>query len=261
MAHGFGAEMSFGLPAFAETFAKNKFAVLTFDYRYFGVSDGLPRQLISTKEQLKDWDSAVEFVRGLDEVDGNNICIWGSSYSGGHVLVTSAKKTYIKAFIANVPYMDSVAFMKKSTFRDTMKVTAAAYKDIFNSITRRHPHNIAIVGRHDDVAILKTPECYDGYLKIVPENTEWKNEFPARSVFNFLWYRPVKYIPEIKCRGLVVFAENDSLTDAPMVEKAFSKKPDIELQKLQCGHFNIYEGEYFKKAVAEEVRFLKDVFS
>lgn len=261
MAHGFGAEMTFGLPLYAEKFAKNGVAVLTFDYRFFGISEGEPRHMVSTESQLRDWEASIDFVRGINEVDGNRICIWGCSLSGGHVIVTAARNSYVKAFISHVPFMDSIAFMNKSGFGQIMKVNAAAMKDIFNSMLGRPQYNIAIVGRSDEFAILNTPECYDGYMSMVPENSNWINGFPARSVLKFSWYRPIKYIPELKCKGQVVFAEYDSLSDADMIEKAFADKPDIQSLKFNCGHFNLFEGEYFKKASEEEIRFLKSVFS
>jgi len=260
MAHGFGAEMTFGIPVYAEKYAKNGFAVLIFDYRYFGVSEGEPRHIVSTKAQLKDWETSIEFLRGLKEVDGDKICIWGCSYSGGHVLVTAAQNSNVKAFISHVPFLDSINFMKKNGFIKIMKINAAAAKDIFNSITGRRPYTIPVFGKSEEFAVLNTPESYEGYSSIVPENSGWKNEFPARSSLKFAWYRPIKYIPELKCRGLVVYAGLDSITDPEMVEKAFRNAPGIELLKLQCGHFNLFEGEYFKKASDEEIRFLKNVF-
>lgn len=46
MGHGFAAERSFCLPAYAEYFAGQGMAVLLSDYRSFGDSDGEPRQLV-----------------------------------------------------------------------------------------------------------------------------------------------------------------------------------------------------------------------
>jgi len=260
MAHGFGAEMTFGIPVYAEKYVRNGFAVLIFDYRYFGVSEGEPGHIISVKAQLKDWEASIEFLRGLKEVDGDKICIWGYSFSGGHVLATAAQNSNVKAFISHMPFLDSINFIKKNGFIKIMKINAAAAKDIFNSITGRRPYTIPVFGKPEDFAVLNTPESYEGYSSIVPENSGWKNEFPARSSLKFVWYRPIKYIPELKCRGLVVYAELDSITDPDMVEKAFRNMPGIELLKLQCGHFNLFEGEYFKKASDKEIRFTKNVF-
>ena len=96
MGNGIGLEMDFGLPVFAEEFAKNGYAVFLFDYRYYGKSGGEPRHLFFPGRQLKDWAAAIEFVRTFDRVDVNRICIWGYSFSGGYVLATAASKALLK---------------------------------------------------------------------------------------------------------------------------------------------------------------------
>lgn len=260
MAHGFGAEMIFGIPAYAEKFAANGFAVLTFDYRYFGRSEGKPAHLISPAKQLKDWEAAIEFARTLEDVDGERICIWGCSYSGGHAFVTAARNNNVKAFIAMVPFMDALYMLKISGVKKILKFNVSAYRDIFNSLTGRTPCHVPIIGRPDEPAVLNTPECYDGYMSTIPAGYEWKNEMPARTILEMTWYRPFKQISKIKCSGLVILAENDSLTDFELAERSFRDMKNISVLKYPCGHFNFFEGEYFKKAADEELRFLKRIF-
>ena len=55
MAHGLGGTRDAGLEPYARRFANAGLAVLLFDYRHFGASDGEPRQLISVRRQLADW--------------------------------------------------------------------------------------------------------------------------------------------------------------------------------------------------------------
>ena len=69
MAHGFAAEKSFRLPAYAERFVLNELAVLLFDYRCFGESDGEPRNLVDPGRHIKDWESAVSHVRTLSAIN------------------------------------------------------------------------------------------------------------------------------------------------------------------------------------------------
>ncbi len=52
-----------GLHPFAEVFAQRGLAVLIFDYRNFGGSDGEPRNWVSTKRHLEDWEAALDYVR------------------------------------------------------------------------------------------------------------------------------------------------------------------------------------------------------
>jgi alpha-beta hydrolase superfamily lysophospholipase len=52
MAHGFATERTFGLQPFVERFIGAGWAVLTFDYRGFGESEGEPRLLVSPKKHI-----------------------------------------------------------------------------------------------------------------------------------------------------------------------------------------------------------------
>ena len=90
MAHGLGAVKALRLAAFAERFQANGYACLVFDYRYFGESEGEPRELLSIKRQREDWRAAIEFVRSLDEVDQGRVVLWGTSFGGGHAIASAA---------------------------------------------------------------------------------------------------------------------------------------------------------------------------
>ena len=90
MAHGFSAVKEMYLDRFAEAFAAAGLGALVFDNRNFGASDGEPRQEIDPWEQVRDYRHAITYATTLPEVDAERIGIWGSSYSGGHVLVVGA---------------------------------------------------------------------------------------------------------------------------------------------------------------------------
>jgi predicted alpha/beta hydrolase len=103
-AHGLGGERIW-LGKFASVFAQNGFAVLTFDYRHWGSSDGLPRQWISIAKQHQDWFAAIKHVQTKmgSLVDAKRLSLWGTSFAGGHVIVVSSKLPgQIKAVISNV---------------------------------------------------------------------------------------------------------------------------------------------------------------
>ena len=58
MAHGFTGTRD-QLTCYAEAFARAGLAVLTFDYRHFGESEGSPRQIVDIGKQMEDWRSAI----------------------------------------------------------------------------------------------------------------------------------------------------------------------------------------------------------
>jgi pimeloyl-ACP methyl ester carboxylesterase len=113
MAHGFGATRDASLAPYAERFVAAGLHVLLFDYRHFGASDGEPRQLVSVRRQLQDYAAAFEFARALRGVDPARVAVWGTSFSGGHALVTAATVPGVAAAICQCPMMDGLAAVRR----------------------------------------------------------------------------------------------------------------------------------------------------
>ena len=112
LAHGFGAVREMRLDAFAERFAEAGYHALVFDYRHFGSSEGEPRQILNIKKQHQDWQAAIDYAKTIPGVDVRKIVLWGTSFSGGHVLALGVKNPDIAAVISQVPHMDGIAFLE-----------------------------------------------------------------------------------------------------------------------------------------------------
>jgi pimeloyl-ACP methyl ester carboxylesterase len=107
MSHGFTALKEMDLDAFASAFVSAlPLACLVYDNRNFGGSDGEPRQEIIPPHQTSDISDAITYAQTLEEVDPEKIGIWGSSYSGGHVLHVGAVDKRVKAVLSQVPMVD-----------------------------------------------------------------------------------------------------------------------------------------------------------
>ena len=256
MAHGFGAERSFRLPAFAERFVEKGLAVYLFDYRNFGDSPAEPRNLVSPRRHLDDWGAAIDHARGLREVDGKRIGLWGTSFSGGHAMVAAAKFKPVSAAVSQVPFVDGVATALGFKPRFVAQAVGHAARDIARMATGRPPHLVPIVGDPDEFAMMNTPDSKPGYMALVPAGSTWKNECPARIGLTLTMYRPTMYASRIDCPVLVVLAENDSLISAGSVRRAAAKIKREDLVPLPVGHFEPYVGEWFEKVVELEGEFL-----
>ncbi|MCK5006754.1 MAG: alpha/beta fold hydrolase [Spirochaetales bacterium] len=103
------------IAAYAVCFQEAGFAVLAFDYRHLGESGGEPRQLVWIPYQKEDYAAAVRYLRGLQEIDPAKIALWGTSLSGGHVVVTAAGDEKIACVSAQVPLLDGEAGGMEST--------------------------------------------------------------------------------------------------------------------------------------------------
>jgi dienelactone hydrolase len=101
MAHGWSATRDDGLAGYAEAFRDAGFVVILFDYRHFGASTGEPRQLLDIHGQHDDYRAVVAWARRLDGVDPDRVVLFGSSFSGGHVLAVAATDARIAAVISS----------------------------------------------------------------------------------------------------------------------------------------------------------------
>jgi acetyl esterase/lipase len=106
MGHGLGGDKSH-LHQYAVQFANSGFAVFSFDYRFWGDSEGEPRHWIAPPKQVEDWLSAVKFVQTdlSSSVDATRLSLWGTSFGGGHVVTIASKLGgQIKAVVSQVSY-------------------------------------------------------------------------------------------------------------------------------------------------------------
>jgi cephalosporin-C deacetylase-like acetyl esterase len=113
MAHGFSALKEMDLDIFAEKFVSSlNLACLVYDNRGFGASDtkeGAPRQEIIPPQQISDFQDAITYAQSRKEVDREKIGVWGSSYSGGHVIVLGAVDRRVRVVLSQVPLVDGWA--------------------------------------------------------------------------------------------------------------------------------------------------------
>lgn len=259
MAHGFGAERSFRLPAYAERFVDHGLAVVLFDYRGFGDSEGL-HQLVDPFAHRADWLAAVEAVRDLDAVDGDRMGLWGTSFSGGHVVETAARRD-VDAVSAQVPFVDGPATLRHlarhSGPRYPLTATNHGLRDGLRGLFRRSPHTVPIVGPPDEFAMLNTPGAEEGYLSIVPEDSDWENACPARVALQVPRYRPISRADDVDCPVFLGIATEDTIVPPSAAEKLGRRLDHVETLRLECGHFDPYDGPEFDRMSDAQARFFE----
>ncbi|HXV05697.1 MAG TPA: alpha/beta hydrolase [Solirubrobacterales bacterium] len=256
IAHGFGGVREARLDAYAERFQAAGHAALVFDYRHFGSSSGDPRQLISIRRQLADWRAAVSSARSLDGVDPARIALWGTSYSGGHVLRIAAEDPRIAVAISQVPFMDGLATAKASGLRDALRLTAVGLRDAARAATRRRPYYLPIVGQPGELAAMTASGAEEGCRALFPPDFPWCNEVAARVLLTTALYRPGRHASQVRCPLLVQVAESDAITPPAPAVRASQRAPKGELRSYPGDHFDLYFGDRFERAVADQLDFL-----
>jgi pimeloyl-ACP methyl ester carboxylesterase len=257
MAHGFSGQREMRLPAFAEHFASRGLAVLVFDYRGFGASEGSPRNWIDPRRQLADWRAAIEHACSLPEVDGSQLGLWGTSFSGGHVLATAAALDGVSAVVSQVPFVGDRSRSPRPPLGQVAHILTAGLIDLLRSAVGASPYTVRVAGTPDEFALLNAPDVMDAFTELVPPDSSWRNETPARVIFQMGRYHPLEDAERITCPVLLVAAENDSLIAIASIDAAAQKIPDCEYVRLRdTGHFDPYTGEVFDRVVDLEADFL-----
>lgn len=258
MGHGFSATRELRLDAYAERFAAAGHRCVVFDYRHFGASRGEPRQLLDIEKQLGDWQAAIGFARSLDGVDPERIALWGSSFAGGHVVATAAGDPQIAAVISQVPFADGRRMAGGSTKRTLAGLVGSALLDEAKGRLGMKPFYIPVLGKPGSVAALTHPGQAEAMGALIPDGeTNWENRYTPRVALRLRNYRPFERAAEVRCPLLVCVAEHDTITlPEPALEGA-ERAPHGESITYDCGHFELYDGEYFERAVTDQVAFLQ----
>ena len=78
---------------------KKGYAVLRFDYRGFGQSEG-PKHRLIPSEQVEDIRNAITCMQQQAEVDGERIGLWGPSSGGANVSYTTGIDPRVKCMVS-----------------------------------------------------------------------------------------------------------------------------------------------------------------
>jgi len=100
--YGAVKEQSSGL--YAQEMAERGFLTIAFDPSFTGESGGNPRYMTSYDINVEDFQSAVDYLISLDNVDSEKIGIIGICGWGGIALQTACIDTRIKATIVSTMY-------------------------------------------------------------------------------------------------------------------------------------------------------------
>lgn len=256
LGHGLGATREMRLDAFAERFAQAGIAALAFTYRHFGDSSGQPRQLLSIKRQLGDWDAAIAWVKNRRDVDGSRIAVWGSSFGGGHAITVASRHPELKAAVAQCPFTDGLASALALGPTESLKVLPLVARDYAAMVLRRPPAMIPLAGPARTVALMNAPDALPGYLALIPPDMTFRNEVAARVAPTIATYRPGRSAKNIRFPILFCVSNTDSVTPPAQTLRHARTAPRGEIKRYDAGHFDFYLGAPFEALVRDQVEFL-----
>jgi uncharacterized protein len=101
---------------------------------------------------------------------------------------------------------------------------------------------------------MTAPEAKPGFDAIVPPGSKWRNEFAARVMLTFPFYRPGRKAAKLKMPILICVCDKDETTPIAPALSAAKRACRAELRRYPYGHFDIYHDP---QAKADQVAFLR----
>lgn len=255
MAHGFSAVKEMYLDRFASAFAEAGIGALVYDHRGFGASEGTVRQEVDPEGQIRDWRDALSFAETLEDVDADRLGVWGSSYSGGHVLALAALDRRIKCVVSQVPMVNGPANVQRLVRADligpTLRMIEADRRARWAGVA---PALMPVVSSDPaGPAALPTGDSHAWFTKTATARAPaWRNEVTLRSLDLFIGYNPSALIAAISPTPLLMIVGlADHLTPADLALAAYEHA--LEPKKivlLKGGHFDAYVDDFATASTA-----------
>lgn len=258
MAPGFSATRDMALDGYAEAFAAVGLAVLLYDHRNLGASDGEPRQHINPWAQTRDYRRALDWLGARPEVDAQRLGAWGSSYSGGEVVVLAAADRRVKAAVANVPfaglpdveYGDDVDERARAVIAEVLDESGAGLADHTSDLLG--PFAVVAEDGTELPPFLPDPHAVDWFCDLGRRpGSRWRNEVTIGGIRSDPKWDPGVCVHAVSPTPLLmVVALEDALADTAITIAAHDRAGEPKsLVTIPGHHFEPYAGDAMHVAI------------
>jgi hypothetical protein len=250
---------------YAEVFSRAGLAVLLYDHRNFGMSEGEPRQEINPWIQCRGYRDAVNFVERLDGIDPERIALWGDSYTGGQVIMVAATEPRVKVIVAQCP-----VFGAKPPEVDPNK---ANFDIIIETLSRGDvrgtpestvgPMPVVSFDQAGTPSLLKPIQAFRWFIDYGGHSgTRWNNSVTRVLPTTPVPYHPTLCSPFVKAPTLLMVAPEDEMVHAnySVAKQAYELIPGPkQWYDIAGGHFGLlyYPSKLFDEATRVQTEFLK----
>lgn len=243
MAPGFSGVKECNYQFFAESFSKEGFAVLLFDYPNFGESEGLNRGEVDPWLQVQAYRDAISFAVIAEGLDPERIGVWGGSYSGGHAIVVSATDSRVKCMVAMTPFISGGYYTSHMPQPNLQFLTEKFNADRLSRMKGIKPAMIPVVSdKEGDFTAVSSPYAWNFVESFKAYAPNFQNMVTLKSLEMQLEYEPGIYVPRIAAiPKLFIIAKEDEVIPEDLIRSAYENAIEPKrLTYLDGNHFSPY---------------------
>jgi predicted acyl esterase len=237
---------------YAKALAEKGYVVLAFDHRYFGESEGQPREYENHDAKVQDIKDAVTYLQSLSFVDKDKIAGLGVCASGAYMMQATAEDHRIKALATVVAWLMTPETAKlfyggdEGTKARIDKALASKKKfaetGTADYVPAYDPNNM-------DAAMFFPVDYYARPERGAIPN--WRNNFAVMSWEKWLTYDGVASSKTVDVPVIMIASEKQFLPDGSKAAFSnFSNKNKKTFWLNQYEHTDFYDNP---KAITEAV--------
>jgi pimeloyl-ACP methyl ester carboxylesterase len=264
MTHGTTATITMALDRYAEVFTQAGLAVLLYDHRNFGVSDGDPRQQINPWIPARGYRDALNYLLTRPDVRNDRIAAWGDSYSGMIALVATALEPRFAAVAVQCPACGAEkpnADLSDDNFEIMRKIFADG--DIAGTAeTTVGPMPVVSFDQAGSPSLLKPIQAFKWFIDYGGRHGSlWENRVTRVSPPTPVPFSAYLAAPHIKVPTFIMIGRNDEMVHCnPDVIQAIYDLMRCPKQwvEIDGGHFGLlyYPSDIFAEASSRQREFL-----
>lgn len=260
---------------YAAELAKNGFAALAFDHRYWGESAGFPRSFESPAAKIEDLENAVAFLQKSSAIDANKIGGLGICFGASYIAMLAAEDTRIKSIATIAAWLHDPESIRKlygeERYNRYLQDGQAALADFKENGKVKYVPAFSSTDNHAAMFIpdpVPPMDYYAGASRgVIPQ---WKNEFAAISWVDWLNLDAIGAVaPHITQPILMVHSDNSALPENVRKFYSLVKSPK-ELYWTEGFHLDFYDKDkevgdaaqavikHFRKTLTNETSFITE---
>lgn len=251
MTHGAGGYKEWFLPGLSKVLLEAGIASLGYDHRNFGDSEGQPRCEIDAPRQIDDYRSAITFAETQKDLDAGRLGVFGTSFSGGHVLVVAAIDRRVKCVVAQVPWISgSQGMVAQFQPLEAVEMQQRWDQDRRDRFAGKPPQTVAhYVNDPNNPIAGRSPNRVRFFQMMTDEEKKnWKNELTLRSMEQLYQYEAGAYVRLISPTPMLMIAsQEEAQITLPFYEMALEPKKVVI---TRGGHYDPYMDEFPKATAA-----------
>lgn len=174
------------------------------------------------------------------------------------MLAVGAADGRVAAIVSQCPFTDGLATLPALGLKAIMRVAVAGVRDQVAALRRGTPYYIPVIAPPGGLAVMTKPDVASGWSAILEQSVDpqWENRVAARIALRMGTYRPGLNATKLPCPALFCICDQDSVAPAERTATLAARGPRNEIKHYPIGHFDIYVGDDFEQAVADQTEFL-----